>query len=50
MNLFSTTANAAGTSTFDAQIHTQFDVSQGLMLGEQVGQKVAVRASADGAN
>src|SRR5579863_1405053 len=49
-NLFATTANAAGTSTFDAEIHTQLDVSQGLMLGGQVGQKVAARASADGAN
>jgi membrane-associated phospholipid phosphatase len=50
MNLFATTANAAGTSTFDAEIHTQLDVIQGLMLGGQVGQKVAARASADGAN
>ncbi len=47
---FSTTANAAGTSTFDAEIHTQFDVSQGLALGTQVGQAIAARASADGAN
>ena len=28
------------TSTFDALIHTQLDVSQGLILGGQVGQKV----------
>jgi membrane-associated phospholipid phosphatase len=47
---FATTANAAGTSTFDAEIHTQYDVSQGLMLGGQVGQEVAARASNDGAN
>src|SRR5258708_6871071 len=47
---FATTANAAGTSTFDAGIHTQLDVSQGLMLGGQVGQAIAARASADGAN
>jgi hypothetical protein len=48
--LFTSMANDAGTSTFDALIHTQLDVSQGLALGTQVGQKVAVRASADGAN
>ena len=47
---FATTANAAGTSTFDAGIHTPLDVSQGLMLGGQVGQKIATRAAADGAN
>jgi membrane-associated phospholipid phosphatase len=46
---FATTANAAGTSTFDAGIHTQYDVSQGLTLGGQVGQAVAARASNDGA-
>jgi membrane-associated phospholipid phosphatase len=46
--LFATTANAAGTSTFDAEIHTQYDVSQGLTLGGQVGQEVAARASNDG--
>jgi hypothetical protein len=43
-------ANDAGTSTFDAGIHTQVDVIQGLALGTQVGQKIAARASADGAN
>ena len=48
--LFTSMANDAGTSTFDALIHTQLDVSQGLALGTQVGQKVAARASADGAN
>ena len=48
--LFSSMASDAGTSTFDALIHTQLDVSQGLILGGQVGQKVVARASADGAN
>jgi membrane-associated phospholipid phosphatase len=48
--LFTSMANDAGNSTFDALIHTQFDVSQGLMLGTQVGQKLATRASADGTN
>jgi hypothetical protein len=48
--LFATTAHAAGTSTFDAEIHTQYDVNQGLTLGGQVGQEVAARASNDGAN
>jgi membrane-associated phospholipid phosphatase len=47
---FATTANAAGNSTFDAEIHTQYDVSQGMSLGTQVGQRIAARASADGAN
>ena len=48
--LFATTEKAAGTSTFDAEIHTQYDVNQGLTLGGQVGQEVAARASNDGAN
>ncbi len=48
--LFTSMASDAGTSTFDALIHTQLDVSQGLALGTQVGQKIAARASADGAN
>ena len=48
--LFVSMANDAGTSTFDAGIHTPLDVSDGLKLGTQVGQKVAARASADGAN
>ena len=43
-------ANDAGTSTFDALIHTQFDVIQGLMLGSKVGQKIVARAQNDGAN
>jgi membrane-associated phospholipid phosphatase len=47
---FATTASAAGTSTFDAEIHTQYDVNQGLALGGQVGQAAAARASNDGAN
>jgi membrane-associated phospholipid phosphatase len=48
--LFTSMANDAGNSTFDALIHTPLDVSQGLTLGTQVGQKIAARASADGAN
>ena len=48
--LFRAMANDAGTSTFDAGIHTPLDVSDGLKLGTQVGQKIAARASADGAN
>jgi hypothetical protein len=48
--LFTSMASDAGTSTFDAGIHTPLDVSDGLKLGTQVGQKVAARASADGAN
>jgi hypothetical protein len=48
--LFTSMAGDAGTSTFDAGIHTQLDVSDGLKLGTQVGQEVAERASADGAN
>ncbi len=47
---FSAMANEAGNSTFDALIHTPFDVSQGLLLGSEVGQKVIARAQADGAN
>jgi membrane-associated phospholipid phosphatase len=43
-------ATDAGISTFDAGIHTQFDVSQGLALGTRIGQKVAARAQTDGAN
>ena len=43
-------ANDAGTSTFDALIHTQLDVNVGLALGGQVGQQVVARAQADGAN
>jgi membrane-associated phospholipid phosphatase len=47
---FSQMANDAGTSTFDALIHTQLDVSQGLSLGTSVGQSVTTRAQNDGAN
>jgi membrane-associated phospholipid phosphatase len=43
-------ASDAGTSTFDALIHTQLDVSTGLSLGGQVGQQVVARAQGDGAN
>ena len=47
---FKTMAADAGTSTFDALIHTQLDVSTGLTLGGQVGQQVVARAQTDGAN
>ncbi len=43
-------AQDAGTSTFDAAIHTQLDVSAGLTLGDHVGQAVVAHAVADGAN
>src|SRR5258708_19321652 len=43
-------ATDAGTSTFDALIHTQLDVSTGLTLGGQVGQQIVARAQGDGAN
>ena len=49
-HLFTSMASDAGTSTFDAGIHTQLDVSEGLKLGTQVGQTIAGRASGDGAN
>jgi len=42
---FSQIANDEGTSTLDAGIHAQFDVTQGLTLGTSVGQKVAARAN-----
>jgi hypothetical protein len=48
--LFRSMADDAGASTFDALIHTQLDVSDGLKLGTQVGEKIAARASGDGAN
>jgi membrane-associated phospholipid phosphatase len=47
---FRSLASDAGTSTFDALIHTQLDVSVGLGLGQQVGKQVVARAQADGAN
>jgi membrane-associated phospholipid phosphatase len=47
---FSQMANDAGISTFDAGIHTPFDVSQGLSLGTSVGLSVVARAQSDGAN
>ncbi len=48
---FSQMATDAGTSTFDAGIHTEPDVSAGLSLGKQcVGQRVVTRAQSDGAN
>jgi membrane-associated phospholipid phosphatase len=40
----------AGTSTFDAGIHTQLDVTTGFGLGAQVGQAVVARAQTDGSN
>jgi hypothetical protein len=43
-------ASDAGTSTFDALIHTQLDVKTGLTVGGQVGQQVVARAQVDGAN
>ena len=42
-------ATDAGMSTFDAGVHTQLDVSDGLSLGRLVGQKAVARAQADGA-
>jgi hypothetical protein len=45
---FAAMALDAGTSTFDAGIHNSFDVSQGLALGNRVGQAVVDRARADG--
>ena len=47
---FSAMSTDAGTSTFDAGIHTQFDVSTGFTLGDQVGQQVVLHAQSDGAN
>jgi membrane-associated phospholipid phosphatase len=47
---FKAMATDAGTSTFDALIHTQLDVSAGLTLGDQVGQQAVARARGDGAN
>jgi membrane-associated phospholipid phosphatase len=46
---FAAMAQDAGTSTFNALIHTMFDVSQGLSQGGQVGQTVVKRAQTDGA-
>jgi hypothetical protein len=46
---FSDKANEAGTSTFDAGIHSRLDVDTGLSLGRAVGQAVAARAAQDGA-
>jgi hypothetical protein len=43
-------ASDAGTSNFDALIHTQLDVSAGLTLGGQVGAQVVARAQNDGSN
>lgn len=46
---FAAMAQDAGNSTFYAAIHTTFDVTQGLMLGAQVGQQVVRLAQTDGA-
>ena len=43
-------ATDAGTSTFDALIHTQLDVNVGLALGNQVGQLLVTRAQTDASN
>jgi hypothetical protein len=42
-------AQDAGNSTFYAQIHSMFDVAQGLAQGGQVGQAVVKYAQSDGA-
>jgi membrane-associated phospholipid phosphatase len=42
-------ATDAGMSTFDAGVHTQMDVNDGLSLGQTVGQRAVVRAQGDGA-
>ena len=47
--IFGSKALDGGMSTFDAAIHTMFDVNQGLMLGNSVGQQVVNHANADGA-
>jgi membrane-associated phospholipid phosphatase len=43
------TGTDAGLSTFDAGIHTMFDVQQGFALGNNVGNAVVGHASTDGA-
>jgi membrane-associated phospholipid phosphatase len=47
---FSAMSTDAGTSTFDAEIHTQLDVSTGFTLGGQVGQQVVLHGQGDGSN
>jgi membrane-associated phospholipid phosphatase len=46
---FAAMAQDAGNSTFYAQIHSMFDVAQGLAQGGQVGQAVVKYAQSDGA-
>jgi membrane-associated phospholipid phosphatase len=46
---FAAMSQDAGNSTFYAAIHTMFDVSQGFVLGQQVGQQVVQHAQTDGA-
>jgi membrane-associated phospholipid phosphatase len=47
---FSAMSTDAGTSTFDAGIHTELDVSTGFTLGGQVGQQVVLHGQGDGSN
>ena len=42
---FTDRAGEAGESTFDAAIHTQFDVDTGLKLGQAVAQRVTAFAT-----
>jgi hypothetical protein len=46
---FAAMSQDAGNSTFYAAIHTMFDVAQGFVLGQQVGQQVVQHAQSDGA-
>jgi len=50
LQLLTSMASDAGNSTFDALIHTPFDISQGLAQGSQVGSAIVSRAQTDGAN
>lgn len=44
---FAAMSQDAGNSTFYAAIHTMFDVAQGFVLGQQVGQQVVQHAQTD---
>jgi membrane-associated phospholipid phosphatase len=46
---FAAMSQDAGNSTFYAAIHTMFDVAQGFVLGQLVGQQVVQHAQNDGA-
>ena len=48
--LFQSMSSDAGTSTFDALIHTPLDVNTGFTLGGQVGHQVVTHAQNDGSN